>query len=97
MPATVQDCKHDDLVGRFDEKDAVRESPQQCPACAPVNRREHDGCPLRRGEDGIDRAQELCPEPGALACQTTSQIPHFPTSEIPHPLSWRAVWKTRMT
>ena len=29
-------------------------------------------------------------------CQSTSQIPHFPTSEIPHPLLWRAVWKTRM-
>ena len=30
------------------------------------------------------------------ACQTTCQIPHFPTSEIPDPLLWRAVWKTRM-
>jgi hypothetical protein len=33
----------------------------------------------------------------AYGCQTTSQIPHVPTSEIPHPLARRVVWKHGMT
>ena len=32
---------------------------------------------------------------GGFACQSTSQIPHSSTSDIPHRLPWRTVWMRR--
>ena len=58
---------------------------------------------LARGRAELEALLREAPALAAIAgsrpvryCQTTSQIPHFPTSEIPHPLARRVVWKHGM-
>ena len=70
-----------------------------CPRRLPPRVSALGGAGARAG--GARRARHAGADAGAgdhadQDCQTTSQIPHFPTSEIPHPLAWRVVWKTGM-